>query len=1219
MYCSHCGTFVQSSEEVCPSCYSTNLLLPSAFDSFQLVPGSRVGDMKIKRPLGEGGMGTVFLAEGPDSTDFAIKFLKPDLALSDPTVLKRFYSEAKLAQTLDLPNLIRVHKVGVHAENHHYMVMEYVEGENLRECVKRVGPFSEVNAIRLGIEIANALHAAHQLGVIHRDIKPENVMISTAGQVKLADLGLAKAVNIERSFKTLTGVAVGTPRYMPKEQFKDASLVDARSDVYSLALTLVYALSGKNAIQGSDFVTITRRVCIDGVPPLQQLIPECCTELQLALTKATQQSQARRFSDAQEFSHRLKEILKSIEQPNSARAPVENAVNSPEEKKSSSKVSATTIAAVLAIAILGVVAFFVSARPRLDALHQRFVDTPSIASAQDFIAKVGEFLEDQPSEIEKRKWKGALANAQAYLMVEKLTQEFDQLLESGTSGIACLQELSSLDQQLAKVTDDPVFRMQALELRQEFDLHFVDQADDLQESDFDLARNLIPDHLAAHTAFQKVISYEGSSQPDLTPVESPTTAFEITQFAQWFRAKLGKEGAQVLRRLEAELDRIRAEHPETATQPGIATELDALHHELHVTCETWFRSADSLEEARLKVIALKQIQKECLVASARRGLSRSVQQLAEEQRTDREKLELLSLLLDCTSDTTQREALIRQTVDLGYVWSGEWMSRIAFAADPTNGVARRDDGTFALLCHESLCRRGRVPCNQILRLNLGNQKNMPYHVKQNLASIGVHLESEEKPSSTITHYQWFRLAERTRARLRPRAAKELKCNLCQRSSRKGCTKCEDGFVTVDWHQISLERLLESSEPLANQTRKKGTPNTELLNRRREKRELEERGGSASTEAAVARGLEWLARHQSSRGSWAAHGFLDNCGPGGICENHVDARSFRPSGRGDKGNDVGMTALALLAFLGDGVTHIDGGSSKYRPNVKRAVRWLLTQQRRSYDARADGVFGPGLWIADPEVYNHVLATYALSELLLLSGDQELLAKPVELGIRWCLRAQTENKGWRYGYQAERTDTSVTSWFVSALRVAKACAQRDLINIPVGELETSLSTSLSYLVNAAGMKGRTGYMGPNGVDSKVHERYGLEYPFSKSLSANTAAAVHARLLAGEPISAQFLKNSFDVLQEHLPKWRQQDTIHLSTINFYYWYHGSYALARKQGSQWEQWNHALVKTLIPNQRNEGCSRGSWDPIGEWGIVGGRVYTTAIATRTLQVYYHK
>ena len=207
-------------------------------------------DFKITAKIGAGGMGAVYEAiQLKLDRKVAVKVLADRLA-SDPEFLERFKREARAAAVVNHPNLVQVFDYG-EADGLHYSIMEYVEGENLVQRLKRTGPLPVSEALEIVSKVAEALRAAWAKKIIHRDIKPENIMITADGQVKLADLGLAKILT-EESSMTMTGMGLGSPHYMAPEQAEDAKDVDNRTDIYSLGVTLLTLVTGKKAFKGNS-------------------------------------------------------------------------------------------------------------------------------------------------------------------------------------------------------------------------------------------------------------------------------------------------------------------------------------------------------------------------------------------------------------------------------------------------------------------------------------------------------------------------------------------------------------------------------------------------------------------------------------------------------------------------------------------------------------------------------------------------------------------------------------------------------------------------------------------------------------------------------------------------------------------------------------------------------------------------------------------------------
>ena len=217
----------------------------------------------IEKQIGKGGLGTIWLGRHQMlDTLFAIKVLDPEVAEAKPEYVKRFVREAKLATRIRHPNLVAVHDAGYdESRGVYFLVMDYVKGDTLRTTIAFGGAQPEKEAVRIVLQVADVLVAAQRFGMVHRDLKPENVMLTPEGNVKLLDLGIAKASGGIDSLKTTANAMFGTPAYISPEQAVDSSAVDARADVYSLGVILFELLCG-------------RRPYMDDVPSkvLQQLL-----------------------------------------------------------------------------------------------------------------------------------------------------------------------------------------------------------------------------------------------------------------------------------------------------------------------------------------------------------------------------------------------------------------------------------------------------------------------------------------------------------------------------------------------------------------------------------------------------------------------------------------------------------------------------------------------------------------------------------------------------------------------------------------------------------------------------------------------------------------------------------------------------------------------------------------------------------------------------------
>ena len=218
---------------------------------------TRIEGYRLVEKIGRGAMGTVYKAIHLGlHRVVAIKVLRREL-VGDKIHSERLKREAQMLADLDHPNIVRAMDAG-ESNGFPYVVMEYVEGETLKERITRDGPFDEDTALRLARDLADALERARRMGVVHRDIKPGNVLLSKRGVAKLMDLGLAKGpVDLEL---TQHGATVGTPQFMSPEQAQEAGRADTRSDIYSLGATLYMMLTGRPPHSGSTMAEIITKV-----------------------------------------------------------------------------------------------------------------------------------------------------------------------------------------------------------------------------------------------------------------------------------------------------------------------------------------------------------------------------------------------------------------------------------------------------------------------------------------------------------------------------------------------------------------------------------------------------------------------------------------------------------------------------------------------------------------------------------------------------------------------------------------------------------------------------------------------------------------------------------------------------------------------------------------------------------------------------------------------
>lgn len=260
-----------------------------------------IGYYKIEKTLGTGGMGTVYLATHTQiGRQAAIKRLKPHLA-KNLDIRARFKNEAALMSKLHHPNIVDLYDY-VELGDNLFLVMEYVQGATLEQYTTEIsGPLTENQAKRIFSKILDAFAYAHERGIIHRDIKPANIMITQTGDIKIMDFGIAKMVDNEEKHLTQAGVRLGTIYYMSPEQIR-AWDIDARSDVFSLGITLFETLTGKLPYSEElGEYDLSQKIVNDPLPLLKEFLPEASDHMQKIINKATAKNPDDRFQSVEQF------------------------------------------------------------------------------------------------------------------------------------------------------------------------------------------------------------------------------------------------------------------------------------------------------------------------------------------------------------------------------------------------------------------------------------------------------------------------------------------------------------------------------------------------------------------------------------------------------------------------------------------------------------------------------------------------------------------------------------------------------------------------------------------------------------------------------------------------------------------------------------------------------------------------------------------------------
>lgn len=267
---------------------------------------NRLGDFEIKKKLGQGGMGAVYLGHQLSlDRPCAVKVMAKELA-AKPGFVERFLREARAMAKIDHPHVVSCYAVGEEKGNH-YVAMELIEGRSMQDWLDQLGKLPVADAVLTTLVAADALGYAHSLKMIHRDIKPDNLLVTNKGQIKVSDLGLAKATDEDMSM-TQSGTGLGTPHYMPPEQARNAKHVDHRCDIYALGCTLYHFVTGQTPFSGGTIVELITAKEQGKFKSARRINPEVSERLDLIIDKAMAKDPQHRYQSMQELSSDLESL-----------------------------------------------------------------------------------------------------------------------------------------------------------------------------------------------------------------------------------------------------------------------------------------------------------------------------------------------------------------------------------------------------------------------------------------------------------------------------------------------------------------------------------------------------------------------------------------------------------------------------------------------------------------------------------------------------------------------------------------------------------------------------------------------------------------------------------------------------------------------------------------------------------------------------------------------
>ncbi|MEZ4365577.1 MAG: protein kinase [Kofleriaceae bacterium] len=284
--------------------------------------GQTVGNYEVTQKLGEGGMGSVYLAEHPKiGKRVALKVLHAEFS-NNQDVVTRFFNEARSVNDIQHPNIVDIIDYGIipngpRGDTLVYFIMEFLSGKTLTDALKAEAPFPPERAFAIALQVADALAASHRCGVVHRDLKPDNIMLSQRGRdpdfVKLLDFGIAKLTGDQPgSRKTRTGIVMGTPWYMSPEQCDGRGFIDHRTDIYALGVVLYEMVAGRMPFLGEGYGEVLVQHLTQAPPP-PSTFRGMSPYVEAVILKALEKRPEQRYPTADEFMRALLDPVGYVE------------------------------------------------------------------------------------------------------------------------------------------------------------------------------------------------------------------------------------------------------------------------------------------------------------------------------------------------------------------------------------------------------------------------------------------------------------------------------------------------------------------------------------------------------------------------------------------------------------------------------------------------------------------------------------------------------------------------------------------------------------------------------------------------------------------------------------------------------------------------------------------------------------------------------------------
>ncbi|HCS72506.1 MAG TPA: Stk1 family PASTA domain-containing Ser/Thr kinase, partial [Clostridiales bacterium] len=373
----------------------------------KLLLGKILGDRyELLEKSGDGGMAVVYKANCRLLKRIvAVKILKPDLAENDEFIA-RFNRESQAAASLSHPNIVNMYDVG-QEDDIHYIVMEYVDGETLKNRIRREGRLSMEEAVRIASEICSALQHAHDNNIVHRDIKPQNILINKEGTAKVADFGIARAVT-SSTVTMADSKVIGSVHYFSPEQAR-GGYVDKKTDIYSLGIVLYEMVTGVVPFEGESAISVALKHIQEKVTPPGEINSKIPMSIQYIIQRAIEKDLDKRYHDASEM---LADLQKALKEPDGKYVkryleddqatmiiPALNNIDSgevnqgtdsaqePEEEKNKGRSWLLITVSVIASTVILMVLFMVISSIYMQNFHQEDIPVPMLAGNDESEAR----------------------------------------------------------------------------------------------------------------------------------------------------------------------------------------------------------------------------------------------------------------------------------------------------------------------------------------------------------------------------------------------------------------------------------------------------------------------------------------------------------------------------------------------------------------------------------------------------------------------------------------------------------------------------------------------------------------------------------------------------------------------------------------------------------------------------------------------------------------